>query len=225
MKARQIIIVLLCFLSMCIIAVLVQSCGENGRNEKKDSVSDENVLVEGSKPLNISIFVDLSDRIKKEKDGMAQSEKDQRIINGIAESFIEKQSIEGFSKNRDCFQVVFYPAPDSAQALAENLSLDLNNIKGPKKKPLVNFKNTHTENIAKLYSNALAAEDFFGSDIWGYFNNDKVNDLCKDGYRNVLIILSDGYIFDANNKIIEGKNYSYILPNTLAIKGEWTYSL
>lgn len=169
------------------------------------------------KPLNLSIFVDLSDRILKEKDGMKQAEKDQMIINGIATSFIDKQ--KNFQKSEDCFQIVFYPAPEGTHALADSLSLNLKEAQGiQKKKSLLSFQDNHSENLKHLYNAALNTDKYFGSDIWGYFKKDKVKDLCKDGYRNVLVILSDGYIFDSNNQIKDGNNYSYILPRTLAIK-------
>ena len=199
-------------LGLCIIGfiVLIGSCGP-------DKEVDSSQVVE-NKPLNLAIFVDLYDRIEKEKDNMTQADKDQIIVNGLAEEFINKQQREGYQKSEDCFQVVFYPAPDGAQSVAESLTLDLKDIKGPKKRPLLDFQKKHADNIKQLYDRALDAQDYFGSDIWGYFAKDKVKDLCKDGYRNVLVILSDGYVFDVNNKVKDGNNYSYILPQTLAIK-------
>ena len=188
---------------------------EGGDTEKSITSSPQSKPL----PLNLSIFVDLSDRILKEKNGMRQYEKDQAIINGLAKSFINKQTKNGFSKSEDCFQVVFYPAPAGADSLAENLSLDLKATHGPKKKPLLNFKQNQPNHTKDLYDRAINEQNFFGSDIWGFFSKDKVSDLCKPDYRNVLVILSDGYLYDANNKIKDGKNYSYILPQTLGISG------
>lgn len=37
----------------------------------------------------------------------------------------------------------------------------------------------------------------------------------KKDARNILIILTDGYIFQANNKIKDGNAFSFILPATL----------
>lgn len=49
--------------------------------------------------------------------------------------------------------------------------------------------------------------------------------MCvEEGYRNILIILTDGYIFHANNKVKQGNSYSYLLsqnidlPNTKLIQ-------
>lgn len=180
----------------------------------EESISDS----AETKPLNISVFVDLSDRISKQTDKMDQAEKDQIIINKLAESFIQKQNSEGFQKSEDSFQVVFYPAPTGSQSFADNLSLNLKEIKGPKKKALLNFKNTYKENLSALYNSALEEKDFFGSDIWGYFAEDKVSDLYRKDARNIIVILSDGYIYDEHNKVQDGNNYSYILSRTLAEK-------
>lgn len=185
------------------------SCSNGGTDSSINNVS---------KPLNLCIFVDLSDRIEKEKDNMNQADKDQMIIKGLVNSFISKQVKEGFQKSEDSFQIVFYPAPDGAHEIADNLSLNLKNIEGPKKGSILDFKNNYAKNLEKLYSRARNEHNYFGSDIWGFFKKDKVADLCKPGYRNVLIILSDGYIFDDNNKIVDGKYFSFILPKTLAIK-------
>ncbi|MDE6301046.1 MAG: hypothetical protein K2M19_04970 [Muribaculaceae bacterium] len=201
-----------------VIISIAYGCGNTGKGN--NSVKGEITIIQDeSLPLNLSIFVDLSDRIEKSKDNMKQADKDQLIVNGLAERFVNKQKKEGFQKSEDKFQVVFYPAPAGAQTLAESLTLDLKSIKGPKKKDLLNFQKNHAENIKKLYDSALDAQDYFGSDIWGYFAKDKVKDLCKTGYRNVLVIFSDGYLYDANNKVQDGNNYSYILPKTLAIQG------
>lgn len=196
----------------------LSSCGTKDSGRDSNGNSENAVENEDKRPLNLSIFVDLSDRIQKNKDEMDQADKDTAIINGLASSFFDKQQ-GTFSKSEDSFQVVFYPAPKGSQNLAENLAIDLSSIVGPKKKPLLEFNNHHSENIKQLYDSALNAPNFFGSDIWGYFNKDKVKDLYKKGCRNVLIILSDGYVYDENNKIHDGKNYSYILRETLAVPG------
>lgn len=197
----------------------VFSCGNSTPKEGQATENTStSVASTATKPLNLAIMADLSDRIVKENDHMTQAEKDQHIINGLAERFIDKQKKDGFQKSNDVFQVVFYPSPAGGEALANNLSLDLSSIQGPKKKPLLEFQNNHASHIKELYDSALEGKDFCGSDIWGFFAKDKVKDLCKDGYRNILVILSDGYLYHERNKIVDGKKFSYILPKTLAIK-------
>ncbi len=37
----------------------------------------------------------------------------------------------------------------------------------------------------------------------------------KDNARNIIIILTDGYLYQKGNTLKEGKSYNYILPATL----------
>ena len=54
-----------------------------------------------------------------------------------------------------------------------------------------------------------------GSDIWGFFKN-KVKDYCiKDKHRNVLFILTDGYMFHKDSKFSEVNKTSYLTPELL----------
>lgn len=208
----------LILLGVGILSLIIVSCNnKDGKVESGDNKADSNEV----KPLNLSVFIDLSDRIEKESDSMLQSEKDQAIIKALAEQFYKKQEREVFSNSTDAFQIVFYPSPPGGDSLSANLSLDLGNLKKPneKSKALLDFKEKHAGDIKSLYSKALKTKEYFGSDIWGFFSKDKVSDYLKEGYRNVLIILSDGYVFDVHDKLKEGKNYSYILPQTLNVGG------
>ncbi|MDE6460971.1 MAG: hypothetical protein K2K52_09130, partial [Paramuribaculum sp.] len=208
-------------------AIIVYNCSNSGDNDKSveiiDSISvspGEIADVSKEDPLNLSVFVDLSDRITKEKDHMKQDDKDKIILKELAKKFFNKNE-KKFNQSEDAFQIVFYPAPDGAQMLAGNLYLDLSRLNSTpeKRSALLNFQERLSVGVDSLYASALKAGEFLGSDIWGYFSIDKVKDLYKKGSRNVLIIITDGYIFDANNKIKDGKNYSYILPQTLSIPG------
>ena len=74
-------------------------------------------------------------------------------------------------------------------------------------------------NLTQIYNKTISEENWIGCDIWDFFNSRKVDSQCiKKDARNILIILTDGYLFDQNNKIKEGNSYSYILPQTLEQK-------
>ena len=207
-------------LAIIIVCSCMSSCNKSSNNtQNKDDSTVENNLESISKntPLNLSIFVDLSDRIMKAQSNMMQEEKDKIILKELANKFIDKNTTK-FTSSKDIFQIVFYPAPNGAQDFSKNLSLYLNQLKPQEKKEaLLNFQENLSNGVDSLYSNAVKANAFFGSDIWGYFSKDKVKDLYNDGFRNVLVVITDGYIYDANNKVKDGNNYSYILPSTLSI--------
>lgn len=82
------------------------------------------------------------------------------------------------------------------------------------------MKETFTKNISQIYQSTLTAKKWIGSDIWGFISDKKVDAQCiRDGYRNILVILTDGYLYYGPNKVKEGNSYSYILPQTLKDAG------
>ena len=79
------------------------------------------------------------------------------------------------------------------------------------------MKDRFQTNLTQIYTDAINDKKWVGSDIWSFFSNGEVDKLCiRKGYRNILVILTDGYLYASNNKIKEGNAYSYILPQTLA---------
>ena len=83
------------------------------------------------------------------------------------------------------------------------------------------MKSRVDETLDVIYNKTLEAKKWEGSDIWDFFSNKQVDKLCiKDGYRNIVAILTDGYLYHVNHKIKEDNSYSYILPQTLANKGK-----
>lgn len=208
-------------LAILFVGCIISSCGgdNNSTSKAKNSTTKTNVSSTiKDKPLNLAIFVDLSDRIMKNQSNMKQEDKDKIILKELAQKFYDKNA-KKFAQSKDIFQIVFYPAPNGAQDFAQNLSLDLKKLNSvpEKRSALLNFQENLSNGVDSLYSNAVKANKFFGSDIWGYFSKDKVKDLYNDGFRNVLVVITDGYIYDANNKVKDGNNYSYILPSTLSI--------
>ncbi|MCM1312025.1 MAG: hypothetical protein NC206_09345 [Bacteroides sp.] len=72
-----------------------------------------------------------------------------------------------------------------------------------------------SKNLSQIYWQTLCERNWIGSDIWGFFcnKNAKVDALCvRPDYRNILVILTDGYIYHDANKQKSGNAYSYILP-------------
>ena len=89
---------------------------------------------------------------------------------------------------------------------------------GAFKRATTGLKETFQKNLDVIYQEALKAKQYPGCDIWDFFNSKKVDTYCiRKDYRNILIIITDGYLFATNHKIKEGSHgYSYILPQTLA---------
>lgn len=208
------------FFFSTIIAIILLLCGYSCVGSDGGNTNDS---IPETKPLNISVYLDLSDRLKRDLTP-SQTERDTAIINHLIDIFIDDAVINGkIANSKNHFQIFFYPTPKNSEiaTLAKGLNVDLEKTDVKNKKViLTDMKSQFGKSLASIYSDAISATDWTGSDIWGFFSNKKVDDMCiRDGYRNILVILSDGYLFDANNKIKDGNAYSYILPQTLAIPG------
>ena len=201
------IIILVCFFTFW-----HGSCKTSDRIDESDNTNS--VL-----PLNISVYLDLSDRLTRTMTP-SQMERDTAIINNLIDFFVDDCITNGKILNsNNHFQVFFYPAPNSSDIaqLAKGLNIDLAKTSLKQKKiELMGMKNRFQTNLAQIYADAINESKFVGSDIWGFFSNQEVDKLCiRNGYRNILVILTDGFLFHAENKIAQGNAFSYILPQTL----------
>jgi hypothetical protein len=199
----------------CVISFVSCSTSDN-----KENGNTENPI-QISKPLNISVFLDMSDRIIKKSDGMFQNEKDTIIVEHIAKTFQSIVFKNGIQKSNDRIKVFFYPTPTIPEInnITKSLEIDFSKLGfGQERKNLYNnIVPQVTENLKLVYESTLKSKQWIGSDIWGFFD-ERAKDLCvQEGYRNILIILSDGYIYHVDNKQKEGNNFSYITPQTLSI--------
>lgn len=187
-------------------------------NEKKDTINSvkKNEL---SKNLNISILLDLSDRINPEKypnPSMEYFQRDLGYIEIISKSFETALRKKPIRQTNDQIQVYFEPEPLNSEinSLAENLKLsfDKNNTS---KESLSKIASVYKKNSDKIYNLALQDKQFVGSDIWRFFKN-KVKDYCiKDNHRNILVILTDGYIYHKDSKFMEASKSSYLTPELI----------
>lgn len=203
-----------------LLPALMMDCGGEGCTTKhvKDSINSSEE--KEPEPLNISVYLDLSDRLEKEM-SPSQMERDTAIVGHLVDKFITDCITNGKIVNsRNHFQIFFYPAPTNSEiaALAKGLNVDMSKLQPQeKKKELAGMKKRFQDNLAQIYGDAVNQHKYVGSDIWGFFSNKQVDALCvRKGYRNILVILTDGYLYYQDNKVIEGEAYSYILPLTLA---------
>jgi len=168
-----------------------------------------------SNNLNISVLIDLSDRIDPEKNPnptMEYFQRDVEYIKAIDKGFLDHIKSKRVIQLNDQMQVFFNPEPSDPKM--NELTKDLK----------VSFdKNTTKDNIdlvdkkysslpLQIYESAIKDKQYVGSDIWEFFKN-KAKDYCtKDNHRNILFILTDGYIYHKDSKFSEGQKTSYLTP-------------
>lgn len=196
-------------------------------SDSETTDSDANPEIEAStntisQPLNLSIYLDLSDRIKPNgTDALSQKDKDIAIVDYLANYIKERAVAMKILPCKDRIKVFFYPEPDDAKValLSDKLELDLGaTAMNEKKKKLISFTDEFKNSLEQIYSSTIQTSNWLGSDIWGFFNKPIKNYCIKNGYRNVLVVLTDGYIYHASNKRSNGNSHTFILPQTLRDK-------
>lgn len=202
-------LIMLCGLAM---AFCLNSCGGGDGDGEKTSKP-------ATKPLNITVFIDLSDRVTRDNVVPSQPERDTAVVNLLVDYFINRCVEQKIVPCKDCMRVLFYPTPNNPAIVgwASDLKVDLSTEKvGEKRKVLAAMKNKFDASLNNIYKEVLGSKEWLGCDIWAFFSGKKVDVQCmKDGYRNILIILTDGYLYYAPNKVKQGDAYSYVLPETL----------
>jgi hypothetical protein len=110
----------------------------------------------------------------------------------------------------------FDPEPKNTKinTISEKLKirLDKNNIS---KEKLNEIRKIYADYPIQIYELAIKDKAYVGSDIWGFFKN-KVADYCIEANsRNILIILTDGYIFNKGSELKDGNRTNYLLSKTI----------
>lgn len=205
---------------MCI---LIYSC------KKEEQVSEclleteyELVKLTGNRPnLNISVLLDLSDRIDPEKNPDQAMElylRDMGYIKSIAQSF------EIHLRNKrnilidDHIKVFLDPEPSDKNLNNKIRSLQLSFTKDNAKLCSILETSKLYDTIPEtIYESSIKDGNYIGSDTWGFFKN-KVHDYCiKEGFRNILVILTDGYIYHENRLIKEKNKTTYLTPQAIRV--------
>lgn len=157
--------------------------------------------------LNIIIVPDLSGRIIDTANNPGQIVNDKALLSYIWINFMKEATKKISSKDHLIVDVTGSNQADGRfRTLADSLNIDLSRDSIHSNRiQLEHWKVKFSKNIDKLYS--MASEKPQGADYWDYFNNDVNKNLKKstlmDNYRNVIIIITDGYL-EAQDKVATG---------------------
>jgi Fe-S-cluster formation regulator IscX/YfhJ len=194
----------------CIVSLLIiNSC-----NERKTDAKPQ------PKQLNISILLDLSDRIIQLATP-SHIERDKEIIKCITEYFKKDMESRSAWRAKGKIKVFFYPSPDNMEIneIAGNLKIDCSNMDNKMRKNVYDsITEFFAKNISAIYNQAIQTKNWTGSDIWRFFKDD-LEDYCIErdtNYRNILVILTDGYIYHKNTYFSNGNRYSYLLNQNVS---------
>jgi len=211
---------------LCVLSISLLSCAPEEAANTKGGLCPENEETYSKLPnqsqefsLNLSVFLDLSDRIDSQKypDGtMEFYKRDLGYLKSLSHAFARHCRARKFQQLNERFQIFFHPAPSSREVneLASNLNLALTKDNA-NKELICNLVDTYVSNTHAIYTEAMAEGKFPGSDIWSFFENKAKRDCVKPNARNILVILTDGYMYHEDTKRISPDNafqFSYLVP-------------
>lgn len=179
----------------------------------KTEEGTKNPVVVDSNNINVSILIDLSDRIDPKTNPnptMEYFQRDTEYIKAIEKGFLNHIKSKKIITYEDQMQVFFNPEPldPKMNELTKELKVSFDKNTTRNYFDLVDKK--YSELPTTIYQSAIKDGNYVGSDIWEFFKN-KVKDYCiKNDHRNILFILTDGYMYHENTKFSEGSKTSYL---------------
>ncbi|SHJ97073.1 hypothetical protein [Pseudozobellia thermophila] len=175
----------------------------------------EFVLKNKENNLNISVFLDLSDRITEAK----TIQKDTQYLKSISKAFVNHIKTKKLILLQDRIQLYFNPEPanEGINSIAEKLHVEFN--RDTPKSRIQETIRLYAEEPIKLYGLAQAdskqAKDYPGSDIWRFFKDNVKDYTISTCHRNILVILTDGYMYHKDTQMKQGNQSSYLTPKSL----------
>lgn len=205
-----------------IISIFLLGCCAKDKDEtdKDETIEDIQLpspsdRIEAVHNLNVSFLLDLSDRIDPKKypnSTMEYYQRDVENIKSVSNAFLSYIRHKKVVLLNDQIQVYFNPEPSNAEINQMSSSLKVQLDSNITRNRINEVENLYDSIPIKFYELAIEDNEFVGSDIWRFFK-DKVNNYAiKDDYRNILVILTDGYIYHQNTRLEEDNQLSYITP-------------
>lgn len=208
------------------VSILFANCGKKKNPPTEREIANA-IVAEKGKQLNITILLDLSDRIEPSKYPASPEhwQRDMAAVQEVVSVFKKEMVKKGNFDMQGKIRILFSPVPQDPEInqIAQTLNIDTNkDMEAKGRKALYkSIDSTYTNGLKKIYETTLQTKKYIGSDIWRFFKND-VRDLAeiKDpNYRNILVIITDGYLYHENTKLVEGNRYSYLVPELISQKG------
>ncbi|GEN75495.1 hypothetical protein [Chryseobacterium hagamense] len=195
---------------LLLIFFLISSC------KKEEITTEEKIkdsIIADTNNINVSILIDLSDRIDPSTNpnpAMPYFQRDTEYIKAIEKGFLNHMKSKRIITYDDQMQVFFNPEPSDPKINDFTKELKVSFDKNTSKDYFASVEKRYFEIPSYIYQSAIKDGKYVGSDIWEFFKN-KVKDYCiKGDKRNILFILTDGYMYHENTKFTEENKTSYL---------------
>lgn len=206
-------------LSFIIIMFTISCKEERKEKERNTSTNLQEKRPEGNGDINITLLLDLSDRINPNKypnPSMEYYMRDVAYIKSISEAFDSHMRQKKVRQMNDDIQVFFDPEPlnGNINSIAHSLKYSINRNNASLEN-LDEIKSTYNTKPLEIYDLAIKDNNFIGSDTWRFFK-DKVKDYSiSENHRNILVVFTDGYIFHEDTKMKEDNKTSYLTSQVI----------
>lgn len=204
---------------LLLVLVITFSCKKDSDKTHAEAIAKSPI----AENYNISILLDLSDRISLQKNPnptMEYYQRDLGYIKWVSEAFTQHLKTKRIRQIKDKMQLFFNPEPQDPDinSISQKLkiTIDKNNVS----RELLNSINAnYALQTSKIYNSAIKDNRFIGSDIWSFFDA-KVKDQCiEDKSRNILVILTDGYMYYDSTIMKDANRTTYITPELIRKNG------
>lgn len=194
-----------------LLIISLASCCKEEANKTTGTTNDS--IIPDPNNINVSILIDLSDRIDPKTNPnptMQYFQRDTEYIKAIEKGFLNHIKTKRIITYNDQMQVFFNPEPSDPKMNEFTKDLKVSFDKNTSKDYFSSVEKKYSELPLNIYQSAINDGKFVGSDTWEFFRN-KVKDYCiKDDHRNILFILTDGYMYHEDSKFSQEKKTSYL---------------
>ena len=204
---------------LLLLSFVLLSCANDEKPKEPTINFDCSGSEKNNENLNINILLDLSDRINPKinpNKSMDYFKRDIGYITSISKSFQCHIANKKSRKINDNIKIFIEPESNipALNTISTSLNLKFNKDNSTIEK-INSISTIYEKNINDIYKIATDQDKYDGSNIWGFFKN-KIKDYIKNDQKNILIILTDGYLFDKSNKGLKSdKKYANFTSSTI----------
>lgn len=212
----------------CLLSLGMAGCNGDGAVPPAEGAASE--VAPPSLPdrqLNLTLLLDLSDRIDPDVSPATPSHRDRDLeaAAAVADAFVAEMEAKGAFEAEGRIRTLFSPPPNDAEvnAIAQGLAKDLRGMSPAEKKGVHdNLPAEYREGLGRIYDAAITERNYIGADIWRFFADGDAANLAVDpdpDVRNVLVILTDGYVYHEHSTHSDGNRTAYVTPVLLGRNG------
>lgn len=211
------------FFSFLYLLTFVVSCNNNNEKNEEGKKSDQQSILSVNSNLNLSIFLDLSDRIdpmKYPNSTMQYYQRDLEYVNSVSDAFENHVKSKKTRQINDNISIYFHPEPKDSQINELSSHLKFKFDKNNSKLETINsVSSEYKTKVSKIYDLTIKDNSYPGSDIWRFFEKNIVDYCVSLNHRNILVIMTDGYMYHEDSIIKSDNLSSFLLPGATTKNG------